>query len=314
MRARLSEGQIGTVLVAASAFAFSTGGFFTRLIDLDVWTVLFWRGLFGGLTILAFIGWLHQRQTLCTFLKIGRDGMAVALCTALATICFINALRQTDVADVFVISATTPFATAALAWLWPSEREERSTLVACVVAVIGIFVMMNRGLTLGGVIGNLLALLMVFFLATMMVIVRKSRHVSMLPATCLSAFLCALLVLPVSMPVSAHGATMAYLVLFGATQFGLGLLLLTIGTRMISATRSALIGCLDTPLAPIWVWLAFGEAPALATWVGGAIVLAAVVGDILTRKAEPELLMPDEAASRPTPGAQDCRHSNGGQR
>jgi hypothetical protein len=39
------------------------GGFFTRLIDLDVWTVLLWRGVFGGLTVLAFIGSQHQRQT-----------------------------------------------------------------------------------------------------------------------------------------------------------------------------------------------------------------------------------------------------------
>jgi len=168
MKTGLSEGQIGLILVTASAIAFSTGGFFTRLIDLDVWTVLFWRGVFGGLTILAFIGWQHQRQTLSTFLHIGSDGMAVALCSALATICFINALRQTDVADVLVIGATLPFATATLAWLWIGEREERSTLVACIVAVIGVIVMMSRGLSLSNLIGNLLALLMVLFLAAML--------------------------------------------------------------------------------------------------------------------------------------------------
>ncbi len=63
MKTRPSEGQIGVILVTASALAFSTGGFFTRLIDLDVWTVLLWRGVFGGLTVLAFIGSQHQRQT-----------------------------------------------------------------------------------------------------------------------------------------------------------------------------------------------------------------------------------------------------------
>ena len=41
----------GVTLVVLSAFAFSTAGFFTRLIDTDVWTMLFWRGLFGGLFI-----------------------------------------------------------------------------------------------------------------------------------------------------------------------------------------------------------------------------------------------------------------------
>jgi hypothetical protein len=33
------------VLVLVSAFAFSTAGLFTRLVETDVWTMLFWRGL-----------------------------------------------------------------------------------------------------------------------------------------------------------------------------------------------------------------------------------------------------------------------------
>lgn len=55
-----------------------------------------------------------------------------------------------------------------------------------------------------------------------------------------------------------------YLMLFGMAQFGLGLLLLALGTRLISATRSALIGSLELPLAPVWVWLAFGATPSRA--------------------------------------------------
>jgi len=45
--------------------------------------------------------------------------------------------------------------------------------------------------------------------------------------------------------------------------------------------ESALIGALDAPLAPLWVWLAFGETVSTATLLGGAIILLAVGGDIL---------------------------------
>jgi drug/metabolite transporter (DMT)-like permease len=86
---------------------------------------------------------------------------------------------------------------------------------------------------------------------------------------------------PVARPLSVSGVELLQLVLFGATQFGLGLLLLALGTPLVSATRGALIGTLQTPLGTIWVWLAFSEAPAMATLAGGAIVLAAVVGDIV---------------------------------
>jgi len=55
---------LGILLTTASAIAYSTAGFFTRLIHLDVWTVLFWRGIFAGLFITCFIVWQNRRATL----------------------------------------------------------------------------------------------------------------------------------------------------------------------------------------------------------------------------------------------------------
>ena len=72
------------------------------------------------------------------------------------------------------------------------------------------------------------------------------------------------------------------LALFGVTSFGLGLILYTIGARHLHAARSALISALDTPLAPLWVWIAFGERPAVASVIGGGIVIVAVVVNILS--------------------------------
>jgi drug/metabolite transporter (DMT)-like permease len=48
-----------------------------------------------------------------------------------------------------------------------------------------------------------------------------------------------------------------------------------------------LIGALETPLAPAIVWVVLGEVPAVMTCFGGAIVLAAVVGDLLATKERP---------------------------
>ena len=59
------------------------------------------------------------------------------------------------------------------------------------------------------------------------------------------------------------------------------LLLLTLGTRLISATESALVSAIETPLAPLWVWLAFAEIPPSTTILGGLIVMAAVAAHVL---------------------------------
>jgi hypothetical protein len=62
MSDRLDQARLGLVVVTASAFAFSTAGFFTRLITLDVWTVLFWRAVFGGLALGSYVIWQHRRK------------------------------------------------------------------------------------------------------------------------------------------------------------------------------------------------------------------------------------------------------------
>ncbi len=275
----------GTVLITASAIAFSLAGLFTRLIDLDVWTVLFWRALFGGIFIATYIVWHEGRRVLPAIRQTGIAGVAVTISSALATICFINALRRTSVADVMVINATAPFMTAAFAYALTADREHWTTLAASLVALTGVVVMSSGALASGHLLGDLLALIMTILISAMMVIVRHNRTISMLPAACLSAFLCAVIVAPVSHPLAATAHDFLTLALFGTMQFGLGLLLLTLGTRRVSATRSALICSLEMPLAPAWVWLAVGEVPAVATVVGGLIVMAAIVADILLKKS-----------------------------
>jgi drug/metabolite transporter (DMT)-like permease len=270
----------GTALVLVSAFAFSTAGLFTRLVETDVWTILFWRGLFGGFLIAGYVVWRDGAGALAALRRIGRPGLIAAGCSTAATICFINALRQTAVADVLVINATAPFVTAAMAWVWTGVVERRSTLLACCVALLGVVVMVVPTLGSGRLLGNALALAMTVLISGMMVVMRHYRAVCMLPAAALSAFLCALVVWPWADPLSVTASDFGWLVLFGTTQFGLGQLLLTIGLRSISATRSALIGALETPLAPALVWIVLGEVPAVMTCVGGAIVLGAVFWDV----------------------------------
>ena len=275
-----AQNWLGTLLLVASAVAYSSAGFYTRLIDVDVWTVLFWRGVFGGLFLIGMILWRERRRTLAAVRAIGATGLVIAVCSAVATVCFINALRIGSVADVLVIDAMIPFLTAGIAWLLIGEREDRVTLCATLVALAGVVVMARPAVAQGRIVGDLLALAMAVLMSTAMVLIRGKRQVGMLPAVALSAFLCALIVLPFAHPLDVGALDLALLALFGASQFGLGLLLLALGTPLVSATRGALLGVLQTPLGTLWVWLAFAEAPASATLLGGAIVLAAVVSDV----------------------------------
>jgi drug/metabolite transporter (DMT)-like permease len=75
-------------------------------------------------------------------------------------------------------------------------------------------------------------------------------------------------------------------VALGVGQIGLGLVLLTIGGRLIPAAEVALITLLEVVLGPLWVWAFLSEQPSAATLAGGVIVLAAVAVQTLAGGAE----------------------------
>jgi drug/metabolite transporter (DMT)-like permease len=270
----------GVLLIVLSAIAYSSAGFFTRLVRLDAWTMLFWRGLFAGLMILCVIVVQERGRTVAAIRAIGRPGFAAALCSTAATILYLNAFRRTSVADVAVIFAVAPFLTAGLGWLWLGVTEAWHTLAASLFAVFGVAIMVSGATVEGHLIGDLLAFGMTLCMAVMMLIIRRHQQTSMLPAACLSALLCPLAVWPFASPLAVDMGDMADLFLFGTTQFGLGLVFLTLGGRLVSATENALINTLETPLAVAWVWLCFGEVPSVASLVGGSIVMAAVAAHV----------------------------------
>jgi drug/metabolite transporter (DMT)-like permease len=63
--------------------------------------------------------------------------------------------------------------------------------------------------------------------------------------------------------------------------------------------QASLIGTLETPLMAFWVYLGFGEIPSLRALIGGALVMGAVVVDIL---ADVRAHQADAAAKAVTSG------------
>jgi drug/metabolite transporter (DMT)-like permease len=275
-----SEYRLGLVLVTASAVAWSTAGFFTRLIPLDSWTMLAWRGVFGALGIAAVMLAMERTDAFFSFRNMGWPGWLFAMVSGMGMIFFITSLRHTTVAHVAVIYATVPFAAAALAWLVMHEKPTRRAVGASLVALAGVVLMVGFGLD-GNLFGDLLAFGMTFSMAVMMVIARRYQKIPVMPAACLSALLSGLVCWPIGEPLAVSGDQLLMLSLFGLVNSAVGLALFTLGARLLPAIETALIGSLEAPLAPLWVWLAFNETPSRNTIVGGLIVFAAVAIHLL---------------------------------
>jgi drug/metabolite transporter (DMT)-like permease len=267
---------LGVVLVLLSALAFSLAGILTKAITADVWTILCWRGLVGGLIIAGYAGWIDRRKPLSERFRLGWRGWLLACVGSLASIAFIFAFKLTYVANVAIIYATAPFVAAGLGWLVMRERFRQRTLIAAVVSCLGIGIVVGGGFGGGSILGDTFALLMTLGSALYMVLIRKFQDSPVVlagGASALQLFVLGWIVVD-PLAVTLHDAVL--LVLFGLS-FAVAVVLWTEGTRLIAAAESALLGCAETPFALLLAWLILAELPPLASLLGGTVVLAAVL-------------------------------------
>jgi len=266
----------GQLFVALAALAWSTAGLFQRGLSIDTTTQVAGRALFAFGALLGFVVLSERGRTIEVFRSMGRAGVAVAVCTAVASGSFIVALNHASVANVLFMQAVAPVLAALLAWIALRESVTGRTALSMGVALLGVGLMVG-GAGSGGAVGVGASFVMTLAFAAAIVITRHKREVSMAPAICFSQLLVLLAFAPLADAASVTGEDLGLLVLLGVGQMGLGLAFLTIGARLIPAAETALITLLEVVLGPLWVWLAYGEKPVAATLAGGSVVIAAVV-------------------------------------
>jgi len=274
---------IGIILVLSSAVAWSTAGFFARVAPVDIWVVLFWRSAFGGLSIVALAIIEKKGFALEWRRAFTQAGITMVILSGIGMASFIYALQNTTIANVTVIYATLPFITAILAWFWFQEHVQGRTLIGSAMAGVGVAITVGGTVVIGGgshLLGDLAALCLTVTFALMTVLMRRHREAPMLESVALSGFLMAVVALCIRNPFTISYSDIAWLAVFGVVTQGGGLGLYTMGARQLPAAQAALLSASEVPMAPLWVWIFFYEVPARETFIGGALVLAAIVWNI----------------------------------
>ncbi|KUM26747.1 hypothetical protein AU467_19660 [Mesorhizobium loti] len=200
---------------------------------------------------------------------------------AIALLAFIPACQLTSIANVAALYGTAPVFTALLGWLWLGEKIRPATKLAIAAMAAGAGVLVwGAGLD-SDFVGNALAAAMTLMTAFVAVCIRRHREESLLPSVCAANVFVTLVSLCFATPLSPSLRHLVYLALFGVVQVGLAFAFYSAGARRVPASQASLVAALETPLAPFWVWLAFGETPLLSTLVGGGIITASTTGYLL---------------------------------
>jgi len=194
--------------------------------------------------------------------------------------------RITTIANVALIWATAPLFAALITYLWIGERLTRVQFSACFVAFLGVAIIVRGSLGDIYLRGDLLALWMTIAMSVVMAIYRRWPQTPAAGPAALSSILLLPLGIWFSDVFAISARDFALLACFGLT-FAIASVTFGEGVRRISAGETALIGMLEVPVAPVLAFLFFAEIPPTATFIGGALVLLAVVTAQLVRRDRP---------------------------
>lgn len=280
----------GVACVAAGAACWSLGGALVRLTDgLDVWQIIFFRSITVLVCMGLWLGFRFRGEFLQRMRDAGANAVIAGIAVGTAGLSFVASLFYTTVAEAIFMVGITPFLSALIAFWLLRERIPRITWVAMTVALIGMGVIFygNRG---GGAItGTLLALYSAFCFSCYAVLLRWGQRTEMSAALVWNAIYLILvsglvLLLPTGLRAETGAAAFAIgwwnlfaTFLMGAVQLTLGLILFTIGSRAVPAAQLSLIALVEPVLSPLWAWLASGELPPVWTFIGGAVIVGAIV-------------------------------------
>ena len=268
----------GYLLLLFGGFCLSWGGLIIRSFDTsNAWEILFLRSSFFFLGVSSFLILTYKKKAFKVITKAGLPGILGGLVMSFSFIAFVFAMLNTYVANVvFIISTQTMFL-AIFGYFYLKEKISLVGLVSIILAMSGITLMVGDSLSSGTLFGNLVALTIPISFSILVMVVRKNPNLDLVPAIWYASILSILYSITQveSFNFSNNDILMGFLL--GVPQLTFGFICITIGTR---TTRSVTVGLLmltETLFAPLWVWLFQNEIPPQSVFIGGTIIIFAII-------------------------------------
>lgn len=272
----------GMVMVLTAGLLWSFQALMIRQIgEAGSWAVLAWRSLAMVPVLLAFLAWRGGGSPWPAIRRAGLAGVLGGIGLVAAMGGAILAFQTTTVANAAFLLAASPFLAAILGRLILGEAVAPRTWGAIALALIGIFLMVREGLAAGALIGNVAALVSALGFAAFSVALRWRRIEDSLPASILGAAFAvvagALAAIQLGQPLAVPATDLMWCLLMGVVTMSGGMILYTLGGRVVPSAELTLLSNTEVLLAPFWAWLIMGETASAATFVGSAVVLAAIL-------------------------------------
>ena len=284
----------GVFFVFLATIGWSLSGVFVRIMPgLDGWQINCWRGYWMAVALMVYLVAVYGRGAYRKFLDIPRVALfASALFFALGSTLYVSSLTLVSTATVSVIGATSPLFAALLSPWVTGEKPGFEAWIAATLALFGVGVIAWDGLEAGrSSLGLLLAILVPMAFAGQTLALRRYRNVDMVPAICLggimSFFIAGFLGFTAGHAGGGFDVGLREVLLLAAMatlQLAIPLVFYIKGAHSVPAVTLTLIAMLDAVINPMWPWIFVGERPGEAAFMGGAIIVGAVLISVFGRK------------------------------
>ena len=277
----------GYILCLLGGFFLSWGGLIIRSFETnDMWQILLIRSFFFIIALLIFLILSYKRDTLEIIKRSGFPAIIAGLFLSLSFVAYVAAMSMTTVANVVFIISTQTIFLAIFGYFFLKEKISLKGFLAITLALIGMIVMVGNSINQGTLLGNIISFAIPINFTILVMIIRKHPKLDMVPAIFYSGIFSGIygLFLASNLTFSTNDILMGFLL--GVPQLAFGFICVTIGTKTTKSVTVGLLMLLETIFAPIWVWIFLNEVPPLSVFIGGGIIISAVILKSLDKSRE----------------------------
>jgi len=259
----------GIAYVVIASILWSTGGLLIKLSDWNPIAISGSRSLISALIMLAYI-----KKPKITKSKPQIIG---AIAYAATVLFFVMANKLTTAANAILLQYTAPIFVAILGVWILKERIHWYDLASIAAVFLGISLFFIQGIEGGKALGNVIAILSGFSMASATVALRLQKDGSAVETTWLGNILTFIIALPFLGQVQFDFKNVMIIVFLGVFQLGISYILYVNSLKYITALEAILLTVIEPLLNPLWVYIFAGEAPGILAIIGGIIVITAII-------------------------------------
>jgi len=271
----------GPLLVFMGAVCLSFGGLIVKSFEgANLWQILFWRQTFFAIIVALYLVITYKKNFFKSFYNSGLSGLIGGLFLGIGFAAYVFSMYTTTVANTNFIITTETIFLAVFGYFFLKEKIDLITFIAIILGMSGVLLILGSSLSIQSdeqFIGNIVAFIMPISFAILVIIIRKSPNVDMVPAQFIAGVFSAIFAYFIAEKLSISPYDLFLALIAGFFQIGFGFILITIGSQ---TTPSAVVGVLmltEAVFGPLWAWLFINEIPPSSVLLGGGIIIFSIL-------------------------------------